>query len=194
MTRGTQASISSIMSRVRKKLAPMRSILFTKQMRGTLYLSPTPSGSGWLRIEAYRDSGASGHEQQTGHTRLTGPECRNPNCCCSYVNSRSLGPAGCVTNSGVECTCQPGATQSRSGAPRLPLHRTAPPRRPGHAALAPPVAPVGAEPCLHQYAPRPAARMKGGGYAPGRQLWMCTEHEHCIGAWLHWMQVEWSMA
>ena len=38
MTRGWQASISCIMSRVRKKLAPMRSILLTKQMRGTLYL------------------------------------------------------------------------------------------------------------------------------------------------------------
>lgn len=38
MTMGTAPSISSIMSRVRRKLAPIRSILFTKQMRGTLYL------------------------------------------------------------------------------------------------------------------------------------------------------------
>mmetsp|Transcript_7219 Transcript_7219/g.16485 ORF Transcript_7219/g.16485 Transcript_7219/m.16485 type:complete len:226 (-) Transcript_7219:220-897(-) len=37
--RGTHPSMSSTMSRHRKKLAPMRSILLTKSMRGTPYLS-----------------------------------------------------------------------------------------------------------------------------------------------------------
>lgn len=38
MTRGVAPSISSIISLVLKKLAPILSILFTKQIRGTLYL------------------------------------------------------------------------------------------------------------------------------------------------------------
>ena len=38
MTAGTQSRRSPIMSTQRKKSAPMRSILFTKQMRGTWYL------------------------------------------------------------------------------------------------------------------------------------------------------------
>ena len=37
MTAGTASSRSSIIATVRKKSAPMRSILLTKQMRGTWY-------------------------------------------------------------------------------------------------------------------------------------------------------------
>lgn len=153
MTRGVVASISIIMSLVRKKSAPARSILLTKQMRGTLYRSACEHATlQWAVCTGFKGSGGAWDADTADGTRIhLGPvkttiqpaarkhdepviQGRWKSSGTSHQQIRVIRQLARLPQQDI-----PVARQSRSEAQLPPLHRRARCSHPEHAEHAQPV-------------------------------------------------------